>query len=257
MNFLEFKDKVHGPKKDKMSGDRLYRLERNISLRITWFLYKFFPFIKPNHVTGLSFLILFLVFSLNFLVVQNFSVLISISQLILLYFITITDKIDGELSRAQDYVTQSGMYYDYTVHLFYPFIFYFSIGHYFYFLTGDQEWFFITLLLGVLSVILVSLRYTTLFIFSEIKKKNIVVKDLITKKGKQKKLWPLPIRFLYYLTFMFYAWTLFFYVVIIFISNYNFELALILYKIHIFYTILVLAYTILWHHPKKKLLQKV
>lgn len=257
MDFLEFQDKVHGPKKEKMSGDRLYRIERNISLRITWLLYKFFPFVKPNHVTAFSFFILFLVFSLNFVAEKNFYLILATTQLLLLYFITITDKIDGELSRAKNYVTQSGMYYDYTVHLLYPFIFYFSIGHYFYFFTGGTELFFITILLGVLSVILISLRSTTLFVLDEIRRKNIIVIDLIEKRLKQKKIWPLPIRFLYYLTFMFYAWTLFFYLIVIFISHYNFYLAFTLYKVHIFYTLLVVIYTVFWHHPKKKLLQKI
>lgn len=257
MDFLEFQDKVHGPKKEKMSGDRLYRLERNISLRITWVLYKFFPFIKPNNITALSFFILFFVFFLNFISITNWSAVLAIVQLVLLYLITIIDKIDGELSRAHNYVTQSGMYYDYTVHLFYPFIFYFSIGHYFYMFLNDQILFYTTLLLGAMSIILVSLRATTLFICGEIEKKSIEIKDLISQRLKIKKIWPLPIRFLYYLTFMLYAWTLFFYVGVIFLSIYNFSLAVILYKIHIIYTILVIIYTILWHHPKKKLLQKI
>lgn len=257
MNFLEFQDKVHGPKKDKMSGDRLYKLERNISLRITWLLYKFFPFIKPNHVTAFSFIILFFVFFLNFISFKNWSASLTIFQLILLYLITITDKIDGELSRAHDHVTQSGMYYDYTVHIFYPFVFYFIIGYYFYFFTNDIRWFFITLLLGVLSIILVSLRVTTLFIYDQVIKKNLVIKDLIARRVKQKKIWPFPVRFLYYLTFMLYAWTLFFYVLVILMSLYDFPLALIFYKIHVVYTILVIMYIIFWHHPKKKMLQKI
>ena len=257
MNFLEFKNKVHGPKKEKMSGDRLYCLERNISVRISWFIYKFLPFVRPNHVTGLSFFILFLVFSANFLPAEKGSAYLTIIQLILLYFITITDKIDGELSRAKNHITQSGMYYDYTVHLLYPFIFYFTIGHYFYILSNDYKIFYLTLLLGTITIILISLRTTKFFIYQEIRDKKIEIKDLIAKKTGKKISWPFPIRFLYHLTFLIYAWTLFFYIGAVYLSIYDFSLSFIFYKVHIFYTLLFLLYNILWHQPRKKMLKKI
>ena len=65
MNFSDFKKIALVSKEGKMSGDIIYRLERSVSVRCSWFLYKFFPSIKPNHVTGLSFLLLCVVLFLT------------------------------------------------------------------------------------------------------------------------------------------------------------------------------------------------
>lgn len=256
-NFSEYKNLVHGPKAAKMSGDKLYWLERNISVRLSWVIYKLFPKIRPNHITGLSFLILFVVFFTTFVPAGQWSAHYTIIQLIALYIISILDKIDGELARAKDHTTQSGMYYDYTVHLLYPFVFFFIIGHYFYINVYDYKMFYTTISLGVVSIILISLRATKTLLYQEIKEKNIIIKDLIIKKNKKKGRWPFPVRILYYLTFMLYAWTLFFYILVVFISMYNLDWAFYLYRLHVIYTIIVIIYTILWHHPRKKMMQKI
>ncbi|MBT4349484.1 hypothetical protein HOD19_01740 [bacterium] len=257
MNFREYKELVHAPKKDHMAGDRLYRLERNISVRISWSLYKFLPFIQANHVTGLSFLILLVVFFSNFVRSVDWPGYFTIIQILALYLVVLTDKIDGELARAKELVTQKGVYYDYTVHLFYPFIFYFTIGHYFFSVSGQFLLFYLTILLSIITIALVEFRAIRILIGEIIQKNNLNIKDLVPRTNKKKTNWPLPIRLLNYLTFMLYAWILFYYLVVVFISVNNFELAYKLYAIHIIYCLVILAYRVFWQYPHQKLFKEL
>ena len=256
MNFKEFKNLVHKPKKEKMSGDKLYCFERNISVRLGWFIYKLFPFIKGNHVTFFSFLILLFVFLICFIKEFRDFTNITLIQLFLLYFISIIDKIDGEISRAKNYCTQKGIYYDYTVHFFYPFVFYFVIGNYFYRISGNEILFYLTILLSIFTICLISLRSTRLIIRDTIDKKNVDIKDFITRIKKKKKPLFFPLRLLFYLSFMIYAWTLFYYVIVIYISSFNFELSYLLYSFHIIYCLLLIGYNIFWKYPRKNLFKK-
>ena len=91
-NFKEFKAQVHAPKLSKMAGDKFYRLERSISVRISWVLLKIFPKVKPNYITFISFLILVAVLVANFFKNPdniNMFYTITIVQLVIFYLIAI------------------------------------------------------------------------------------------------------------------------------------------------------------------------
>jgi phosphatidylglycerophosphate synthase len=253
MIFKEFKEKAHAPKKSKILGDRFYRLERNISVRISWILLKIFPEIKPNFITFISFLLLLIVLIITFIPRFQGIIYITIIQLILLYCITITDKIDGEIARAKDYFTQKGIYYDYTVHFFYPFVFYFVIANYFYKISNNQILFFLIIILSIFTMALILLRSTKAVVCQILKSNNSNIRDLILESDKKKKRLVLPLRILNYLTFMIYSWTLFYYIVLIIISLYNWNLAYILCYIHVIYSLLVISYKVLWSYPRNKL----
>lgn len=255
MNFKEFKEKAHAPKVSKMSGDKFYSLERNISLRISWTLLKLFPGIKPNFITFISFVLLLVVTVITFIPKFQGMAYIAILQLLLLYCITMTDKIDGEIARAKDYITQKGIYYDYTVHFFYPFVFYFVIANYFYKISDNQVLFFLTIILSIFTTALISLRAARIVVFQIIERADLVIKDRILRRDKKKRL-ILPLRVLDYLTFMIYAWTLLYYIIVVLIGLKNQNLAYILYSIHVIYSLIVISYKVLWYYPRKKLLKK-
>jgi phosphatidylglycerophosphate synthase len=256
MNFREYKELVHAPKKAQMAGDMLYRLERNISVRISWILFRHFSFITPNHVTMMSFASLFIIFGLNFIDFKQYFVEVILIQLVLLYFITILDKIDGELARSKSLVTQKGLYYDYTVHFFYPFIVYFTIGHYFFSLSGGFILFYLTMLLSVITMALIEFKATRNLIGEIITTQNLQLKDWLVKKNKRKANWPFPVRLLHYLTFMLYSWILFYYFIVILIGVYDFKLAYTLYAVHIVYCLIIVGYKVFWQNPHKRLFRK-
>lgn len=253
MNFKEFKTKCHESKLEKMSGDRFYKIERNISIRITWLLVKLFPRIKPNYVTCFSLLLLFIIFFSNFFKLnKELDFLITIFQLLFLYFIGILDKIDGEVARFKDYCTQKGIYYDHTVHFFYPFVFYFSISYFFYFINNSEFIFFVAILLGLLTTNLLFFNEAISFIGNKIKDNKIKINDVI--HGERKKTRPARIfRIIDYMTFMIYTYVLFYYFLLIFISLYNFQLAYTLFNLQIFISLFVISYKIFYFYPHKRM----
>lgn len=257
MNFKEYKIIVHAPKKEKMRGDRIYNLERNISSRISWVLYRHAKWVKPNYISFISIAILVLAFYFNFIKNISNAVVLTLAQLIILYLITITDRVDGELARAKDMRTQKGMYLDRTVHFFYPFIFYFSIANFFLVKTGNMNMFHMTLLLGVLTINLVMFGEAKTFILEKLKLDNFSIKDFIPKdKDTKYKRRNIIFRGLDYLTFMIYAWILFYYILVIFISNYNFQLAWNLYLFQVILAMVVVLYRIFYSLPDNKLFKE-
>lgn len=253
MTFQEYKNLVHAPKAAKMASDKWYSGERHVSAALSWSLLKMFPRITPNTVTAFSFLILLATGVISFYVPASSSVFTL--QLFLLYCITITDKMDGEIARAKNINTQKGIYYDYTVHLFYPFIFYLVVARYFYSLFPNDLLFYLTISLGFVTLILISFRATVLLVGETIKTKNLSVNDWIESKRK-KLIWFWPMRILDYLTFMIYAWTLVFYLLLAVLGIWYPYLAYLLYAIHTICTLLVLLYRLLWSYPRRKLLVK-
>jgi phosphatidylglycerophosphate synthase len=254
MNFREFKQKCHESKLKKMSGDRLYYAERNFSAVISWFLYKNFKFIRPNHVTVFSFFILAFTFFMPFFCDYSGNYFIFPTQLLLLYFTNILDKVDGELARAKDTHTQRGIYYDRNFHFFYPFVFYFLIGYYFYATGGNFLFFVLTILLSVVSINIIFAEESVSFIKNKIAKEKTAISDLSLMENKKHV--NIFFRFFHYLTFMIYGWTLFFYFVLSLVSIYNFDLAYFLYQIHICVTLFYFLWQTFIYIPKYKMIRE-
>ena len=255
MSFLEFKEKCLRPKLNKMSGDRFYRLERNFSVRLSWLLVKIFPKLKANQVTVISLFLLLIIFLANLFktnAMENFY--IALVQLLILYFIGILDKIDGEIARYKDQYSQRGVYYDRTVHFFYPLAFYFSVGHFYYFISGGALLFFLTILLAVFSINYIFFIEAIFYIGYRIKQANYVFYDIIPE-GTKKKSEPLPVflRLFDYLTYMIYAWTLFYYIAVILVSLENFTLSYYFYIFQIVLSLSVIGYKIFYLFPMKKM----
>jgi len=259
MIYPEFREKALGIKKEKMSGDFIYRQERNFATRIAWFTHKFLPFLKANHVSAISVAILLAVFGLSLLhesgVLNQFNLTyLFLIQLCLLYSITITDKIDGSLARVKEEVTQRGLYFDRAVHFLYPFIFYFAVGYFFFVLSGELMIFMLTLFLGLLTQKQIFFGEARLMIKEKIVNRTLIPIDLRDSNvPKNNKRLPFFLRLIDYTTFMLYAWTLFLYIGLASLSIYHYEAAYKLYLMHITLSLAVVSYRVFYSYPKNKL----
>ena len=179
-----------------------------------------------------------------------------ILQLGALYLITIIDKVDGEVARISNYHSQKGMYYDRFIHSVYPIVLYFVIAWYFFIQTENVLVFGATLILAILTSRLESFPETKEFIKKKIKREEaegITLQDYgVASDNSQKTNIFLPFRILYYTTFMVYAWTIFYYLVLLIVSNYSFEVSLYLYYLHLAASLLVVGYRVLYSFPRKK-----
>jgi len=255
MKFNEFKTIAHQGKTHKMQSDRIYNIERNLSVRISYFLWKIFPKIHPNSVSLFSLLVLAVVFGLSFIYWSGaVFVYVGILKLLLLYMITMTDKIDGELARTTGKTTQLGLYYDRAVHFMYPFVFYFTVGHFFLIISGNVIVFYLTLLLGLLTQKQIFFTEAQTMIRDKIISGSLKPVDLrnISIKKSQKRM-PVVLRLIDYTTFMLYAWTLFYYLALSVLSLYNFSISYKLYLLHLVISLLVVSYKIFYSYPKYKL----
>jgi len=254
MDFNTFRQIAHKPKESKKKSDAFYRVERNVSVRISWLLLKIFPWLRPTMVTIVSILVLLFVFLLSF-VDWEFStrIYIGIFQLVLLYSITILDKIDGEVARVTEYCTQKGIYYDRGVHFLYPLIFYFTVGHFFYSLGGDIRIFYFTILLGLLTQMRLFFREASLLVGDVLERGTVEIKDYIDpvlRKKRKEKRPPFFARLLDYWSFMIYAWTLFYYIIVFGISYFYFDISFWLYIVHIAVSFCIIVYRVFYTDPK-------
>jgi phosphatidylglycerophosphate synthase len=74
-------------------------------------------------------------------------------QLLLLWFSSVLDKIDGELARYQSHFSQTGIFYDLVYHFFYPVAFYLSAGWYFYIVLNRPAIFMGAVILAVIAAV--------------------------------------------------------------------------------------------------------
>lgn len=255
MSFSEFTLQVLAPKKGKMDGDRLYSLERSLSVRISWFVFRFCPIIRPNHVTYLSFVFLFTAGALGTYTLHGgpLSLWSTLAAFLVLYSVSIADKVDGELARARNELTQRGMYLDRAVHLAYPVVFYFAVASHFAGIQMNYAVFVLTLLAGVLTQMLVSQREWRLLIGDNIKKGKLAITDLRTEPLPKKDRGNVVMRALDYLTFMIYAWTLFFYIILILLSVWLPLFAYVGYISHLTLVLCVNGYRVFIGYPRDRL----
>lgn len=151
MLFSDYKIKVHGTKADRMKVDLVYKIERNISVFISYFLVKFFPKLAPSVVSMINVVLVLSVIGLNLLHgVYNPFVLIII-QLVILRVAIIGDKVDGEMARYYEYFTQKGLYFDQVFHFCYPFTLIFSIGSYFSIILDNTA---VLIISGIVAVLM-------------------------------------------------------------------------------------------------------
>ncbi|MEK7505118.1 MAG: CDP-alcohol phosphatidyltransferase family protein [Patescibacteria group bacterium] len=154
MKFKEFKDRGWASKENKIgTSGVVYRWERRISIVLSWFLFRCWPSLLPNHVSAvnLSLVLIVLLFS-GVVAVSNIAPVVAVLfQLVLLFFSAVLDKVDGELARAHNHFTQRGIYFDQAYHFFYPLALFIPVAHFFSFMTGESA----LLLLGIFFSILV------------------------------------------------------------------------------------------------------
>lgn len=277
MKFNEFKAKVHKPKQHKLQGDVLYRIERNISVRISYVLVKLFPRIRPTAVTTVSYLILLAVFLTNFwpgwtemgeYVFLPDRLWVGLFQLLALYSITFLDKMDGEVARATNRSSQKGIYHDRGVHFLYPMVYYFTLACIFvftgafHFLDGSSVGvifgtFATAILAGMLVQMATFFREARLLVADTIKagKLHDQIVDFQPTRVKKKRLW-LPLRILDYTTFMIYFWGLWLYVGLVVLAFFSLYWAGTLYSIHIVLTLIITGYKVFWSYPRTGLFRK-
>lgn len=276
MTFKEFKAQIHAPKLAKMSGDRFYRIERNISSRVTYMLVKLFPGIWPTAVTTVSYVILAIVFLVNFwpgwLDIIEYPEtastrwVVGVVQLLALYSITILDKVDGEVARATHRNSQKGIYHDRGVHFLYPMVYHITLAWIFVyqgaFLFLGEDWFVLVtfacaILAGLLVQMVTFFREARLLVADTIVSGNLQehIQDFQSIRPKPKRL-PLVLRMVDYTTFMIYFWGIWFYLGLMIVALFSPYLAGILYSIHIVLTLGITGYKVFWSYPRTGLFRK-
>lgn len=251
-----FRDYVLAPKKSKMEGDRIYRYERHFATRISWFFYNYLPFISGNTISIWSLVVLAAVLFSILLEPVSLSqhVWLQVMRLVLLYSITINDKIDGNLARARRNETQFGMYLDGVVHFFYPIIFYFVIASFFITFGIPGYWFMLTIALALITQQHLFFRETKIAIghfisLNPIKPIDFIDRDTLPAKSRPN----IVFRLVDYLTFMLYAWAIFYYIVATLLILHEIEWGVYLFMGHVAVALLVNSYKVFYSYPKYKL----
>lgn len=130
--FHEFKERVQGVKQDKIvHGSFINQFGRFLSVRISWMLIQWVPFVRPNAVSVTNIVLILLVLIGPFFVGALPPYVVVVVQVLLLFCSSVLDKVDGELARAQSYFTQRGIYYDLLYHFLYTFSCYAFLGFFF------------------------------------------------------------------------------------------------------------------------------
>ncbi len=138
MNHQELKSKALGVKSEKIkSGSYVYRFQRQCSFLISLLIIRFFPWIKPNHISLSAILLVFIPISLILFIDSNNAHRIGLVQLLILFVSSVLDKVDGEIARIQNDFSQKGIYYDILYHLFYPMGLYLTGGFFFFVMSGQ------------------------------------------------------------------------------------------------------------------------
>ncbi len=257
MNFTDYKLKSQGVKLEKIKNSGfLYRLQRGISLLISWFLIKLFPNVSANTVSVINIILVLLIFLLSFVKEINY-LLLAILQLFLLFFSSILDKIDGEVARFREYFTQKGIYYDLIYHFFYPFVLYFSVGFYFY--KYNQSLYFILFvflssLVAVCYKMLGKLKHHILY---KIKLENheLLINDFVVIRTQKRKKTAIERAIFYFFTTM-YDWVWTYYFILIILSHFDYFLSFWLFTIHLFISLIYFLVIILYLYPQRKLYDK-
>lgn len=252
MQFNEYKEIAHAPKLSKMRSDRFYGIERHLSARFSWMLFRLFPSLQPNHVTFFSFLLVIAVFVLSILMRYQYEMIsiYAIGGLILLYLVNILDKIDGELARATGRITQIGAHYDRVVHFFYPYAFYLLAGSYFFSLYENFTLFITAVIAAILTHQFLFLTESKLMIAEKIRG-GMDFTDLYKDKPLIKR--PhLLFRLIDYSTFMIYSWSLFLYLGLFIVSILEPFLAYQLFSTHLIIIIVVNSYKIFISYPYRR-----
>ena len=255
MKFSEFKVKAQAGKEDKIkTSSIMYRLQRFVSIRISWFLIKIFPGIKANHISLFNVCLLLAIFLMSFFAMKIGLFWTIFIQMILLNLTSILDKTDGEVARHQDHFTQRGVYYDLVYHFFYAFVFYFVVGFYFFVITKSIFMLLPTIFLAIIATnhkMLGKLRHHVGYKVL-LERHGQVLKDFVPVRIKPKRK-ARPLRILNYLIFMMYDWTWTLYFLLIILSEFYFSTAAFLFFIHIIISIIMFLYQILFSFPKKGL----
>lgn len=255
MNLQDYRIIALSGKEEKMKSDQIYVLERRLSSTLSYLLYKYLPFVKPNQVTlgSVSFLCISTVVSIS--VIYNFIYppIGLVVCLLILYSITILDKIDGELARVMGQQTQIGLYYDRAVHFLYPMIFYLAVGTYFLSIIPSPLVFFFTILVGLITQQFILFKEARLLIGDKIRTDKMVFtdhKDFVPPKKKRPNIF---FRLIDYTTFMLYSFTIFFYFGLVLISLASPLLAYALYVCHLIISFSVNGYRVFISYPNRKL----
>lgn len=257
ISFQEFKTLVHGPKAERMKHDRLYRVGREVSVRMSYTLARLFPFIRANHVSVATIVIVLGVLAANALYGSVSASVLILAQLAALQLAALGDRVDGELARYHHHISQRGIYYDRAFHFVYPFGLYLSTGFFFSYLTGYLEVLVFVTLLAVLAAfanMADNLRHSIKYKI-ELEKNQQHIQDLQVGAHPHSRpalLW----RVGGYLVFMMYDWVWLLYVVLVVGALTGGAVWLLVYMTHLAISLLVLAHHILVVYPRRRLFSR-
>jgi len=258
MTFSEFKQKVQASKEEKIKhSSHMYRWQRWLSVRISWLLIKVFPRIRANHVSIFNILLILFVLVLCFWAWDSGPFYMAFIQLLLLNLTSVLDKVDGEIARYREEFTQQGVYYDITYHFFYPFVFYFVVGYFWFLSTIEIPILLIATFLAILatnSKMLGKLRHHVKYKI-QLESHGSVVGGL-AEKFKENKRKAVLLRLIDYVVFFIYDWTWTFYFIVIIWSLFDFRSAISIYFIHSILSIILIIKQILFDQPSRGLYSK-
>lgn len=255
MNFQEFKKIVHAGKEVKIKeGSYMYRIHRQISAVISWYLLKIYPGILPNHITVANVVCVLIVFLLALGENTTNVYWIIALQAILLNFTSVLDKVDGEISRYKKYPTQKGVYYDLIFHFLFPASFYFAFGYFFFILSDNINILLLSVLAGAIMSAEVASRKARHHVKYKLQLEGVESKihDYITRDDAPKGQ-SLFMKLITYSIFFIYDWVWTFYAALVFISLLWSLLSLDLFVFHLILTTIFSLYIILAKYPRTAL----
>lgn len=257
ISFSEFRNIAHEGKADRMRQDALYALGRQISVRFSYVIVRLLPRITANHISLANILVVIAVVMSNVLYGSVAAVTLVLIQLCAVQSAAIGDRVDGEVARFKNHLTQTGIYYDRVFHLLYPFALYVPVGYFFALLGGHHGF----LVLATLLAALASLSNTADNFRHSIKYKiqleghEDAIRDFYEKPSEDKRPYIL-FRIARYFVFMIYDWVWALYVVLVLLSVFAPGGALIAYAAHAGVSFAILLRHILVVYPRRSLFSR-
>ena len=253
ISFQEFKQQSQAGKGDKIrSAGLVYRLQRRLSVRLSWLIAKWLPGFRPNQLSAMNvvLVVLTVLLSLRQPVVASFAV----GQLILLWFSSVLDKMDGELARFRHHFSQAGIYYDLLYHFLYPLAFYVIVGLYFSGLFGSPVLAILSFAVGMLASLYKMIGKLRHHIRFKIKLENhaSAIADYRPINQNLPNL-SFSQKVVEQTTLMIYGAVWVWYVALVIFSTIDALLAGTLFFLHLLVTFVVLLWRLLWTIPRYRL----
>ncbi len=260
VNFLEFQNRAHATKRERMKGDLLYWFIRSVSVRLSYLLVSWFPRIRPNQVSVFAVSLVLLVLAADAYHTKVSAQWLFLLQLLFLQIGSVADRVDGEIARYQGHFTQAGIYYDRLFHFIFPFALYLPTGYFLVSISGQRLFLILATLLAVLGALASTLGKLRHHIKFKIKLAGhaSLLSDLYDDDSAERVVVAesLVARLVRYLVFLIYDWVWTVYALVLIVSHYWSDLAQAIYLAHALLSLSILLDYTLVVYPRKHLFSR-